>query len=428
MGTFAAYTFVAGVVLLASYIMFKWLLATENQPVFNRTLLLALYIVAFLAWPVFNLVWKGDLSAVAGNIMIGRATATILDAHQNSGFSFVTILLWIYATGMVAAAVWTFAIIIRLSRLVASGEKIRKMNYTIVLIDKKGIAPFSWGHYIVMDRSENKNDADLILCHERAHINCRHFIDLIIAQMVCVVLWYNPASWLMLSELKAVHEYQADRQVLSSGINARQYQLLLIKKAVGVRFPSLANSLNHSNLKKRITMMYNRKTSAVRRSRALAIVPVVALALALVNVPSVSRAIDSVTSAELSLGAYAPENIGKVTENPAAKQEKHAAVEEAPDVLPKYTGGETAMFSFLVNNVKYPESAAKDSIQGRVVVKFTVQADGAVKDANVVESVCPALDEEATRVVMLMPRWIPGEKDGKKVACSFTLPISFKLK
>lgn len=86
------------------------------------------------------------------------------------------------------------------------------------------------------------------------------------------------------------------------------------------------------------------------------------------------------------------------------------------------------MFDFLGKNVKYPEAAAKDSIQGRVVVKFTVQADGAVKDAEVVESVCPAIDEEATRVVMLMPRWIPGEKDGKKVACSFTLPISFRLK
>lgn len=426
MGVFSAYVFVAGLVLLASYIIYKWLLSTENQPAFNRFVLLAIYILAFAAWPAVGIA-NGDSSGLQGTVAIGPATAGILDATRDSGVSVVAVLLWIYVAGMFVIAVWTLIVAIKLARIVASGEKIQVAGATLVFIDRNGIAPFSWGRYVVMGRNANEDETAMILCHERAHIRCMHYADLLLAQAVCIVLWYNPASWLMLSELKSVHEYQADSHVLSSGINARQYQLLLIKKAVGVRFPSLANSLNHSNLKKRITMMYNRKTSAVRRSRALAIVPAVALALALVNVPSVSRAIDSVTSAELSLGAYAPENIGKVTENPAATQEKHAAVEEAPDVLPKYTGGEMAMFGFLTKNVKYPEAAVKDSVQGRVVVKFTVQADGAVKDANVVESVCPAIDEEAIRVVMLMPKWVPGEKDGKKVACSFTLPISFKL-
>lgn len=426
MGTFAAYTFVAGLVLLASYIIYKWLLSAENQPSFNRAVLLTIYVLAFAAWPAGGFL-SGESSVLQGIVAVGPTTAVVLDATRSSEVSFVAVLLWIYVAGMFIAGIWTFAGVMKLAQLIASGEKIHRADYTLVLINRDGIAPFSWGRYVVMGRGENEDEAAMILCHERAHIRCMHFADLLLSQVVCIVLWYNPASWLMLSELKSVHEYQADSHVLSSGVNARQYQLLLIKKAVGVRFPSLANSLNHSNLKKRITMMYNRKTSAVRRSRALAIVPAVALALALVNVPSVSRAIDSVTSVELRLGAYAPENNGKVTENPAAKQEKHAAVEEAPDVLPKYPGGEMAMFGFLTKNVKYPEAAVKDSIQGRVVVKFTVQADGAVKDANVVKSVCPALDEEAVRVVMLMPRWIPGEKDGKKVACSFSLPISFKL-
>ncbi len=426
MGTFTAYTFVSGLVLLASYIIYKWLLSAENQPAFNRFVLLVIYILAFAAWPLVSMTGSNP-SVYQGTIAIGETAASIVDATRNSGLSVASVLLWIYVAVMAVTFMWTAAVVVKLARLVASGEKIHRESFTMVLIDKDGIAPFSWGRYVVMGRGANEDETAMILCHERAHIRCMHYADLLLAQAVCIVLWYNPASWLMLSELKSVHEYQADSQVLSSGINARQYQLLLIKKAVGVRFPSLANSLNHSNLKKRITMMYNRKTSAVRRSRALAIVPAVALALALVNVPSVSRAIDSVTSAELSLGTTVPENTGKVTENPAVKQEKHAAVEEAPDVLPKFTGGEIAMFDFLGKNIKYPEAAAKDSVQGRVVVKFTVQADGAVKDAEVVESVCPAIDEEATRVVMLMPRWIPGEKDGKKVACSFTLPISFKL-
>ena len=176
--------------------------------------------------------------------------------------------------------------------------------------------------------------------------------------------------------------------------------------------------------------MYNQKTSAVRRSRALALVPAVALALALVNVPSVSRAIDRTASAELSLRSNATMDNGKVTENRAINQEKRADAsdaESAPEVLPKFPGGDAAMIKFLIDNVQYPASAMKDSIQGRVAVKFTVQPDGSITDVGVMKSVSPVLDAEAVRVAKLMPRWIPGEKDGKKVACQFSLPVSFKL-
>lgn len=91
------------------------------------------------------------------------------------------------------------------------------------------------------------------------HLQCRHWIDLIIAESVAVLLWYNPVGWLMRNELQTIHEYEADEAVLSSGINAREYQILLIKKAVGSRFPSIANSLDHSNLSKRIKMMLRKK-------------------------------------------------------------------------------------------------------------------------------------------------------------------------
>lgn len=437
MGTFAVYTFVAGVVLFASYIIYKWLLSTENQPAFNRAVLLSIYVVSFAAWPVLC-AWS-TTTAVPVGIEIDGAAATILAAPEASLFPWATVLLWIYMVGMCVTALWTIAVAVRLRRLIASGEKIYGHGYTLVLIDRDGIAPFSWGRYVVMNRNEDKETAAMILSHERAHIACLHFADLLLAQAACIVLWYNPASWLMLSELKSVHEYQADSHVLASGINAREYQLLLIKKAVGVRFPSLANSLNHSNLKKRITMMYNQKTSAVRRSRALAIVPAVALALALVNVPSVSRAIDRTASAELILRSNATMDNGKVNENRAINQERREpgvfavetveekAGEASPDVMPKYPGGEAAMYKFLADNIKYPEAAVNDSIQGRVAVKFTIQPDGTVTDISVMKSVCPAIDAEAVRVTKLMPRWIPGEKDGKKVACQFTLPMSFKL-
>ncbi len=427
MGAFAVHAFVAGVVMLASYIIYKWLLSAENQPAFNRAVLLAIYVLAFVSWPLLGVASGAGSSVAQGDITIGLPTATILDAPHDAGLSFTGVLLWIYAAGMIVTAGWTVTVAIRLARLVASGEKIHGADYTLVLIDEDGIAPFSWGRYVVMSRNEDDEATAMILCHERAHIHCLHFADLLLAQVVCIVLWYNPASWLMLSELKSVHEYQADSQVLSSGINARQYQLLLIKKAVGVRFPSLANSLNHSKLKKRITMMYNRKTSAVRRSRALAIVPAVALALALVSVPSVSRAIDSTASTRLSLGAETSDNSGKVTQNQAEKQENADFNMAQVDVRPEFPGGDMAMFKYLMENITYPEDAVKDSIQGKVNVSFVVTANGSIDDIEVRKSISPSLDEEAIRVVKSMPKWKPGEKGGKKVSCQYMLPITFKL-
>lgn len=219
MGTFAVYTFVAGVVLFASYIIYKWLLSTENQPAFNRAVLLSIYVVSFAAWPVLC-AWS-TTTAVPVGIEIDGAAATILAAPEASLFPWATVLLWIYMVGMCVTALWTIAVAVRLRRLIASGEKIYGHGYTLVLIDRDGIAPFSWGKYVVMNRNEGKETAAMILSHEQAHIACLHFADLLLAQAACIVLWYNPASWLMLSELKSVHEYQADSHVLASGINAR---------------------------------------------------------------------------------------------------------------------------------------------------------------------------------------------------------------
>lgn len=113
--------------------------------------------------------------------------------------------------GMIIVGATTLFTLLRLWRLVNSGERTPIGGCTLVVIDRHDIAPFSWGSFIVVSRSEEARAIDLIVGHERAHIRLGHFYDLILAQVVCIVQWYNPASWLMLSELKAVHEYQADR-------------------------------------------------------------------------------------------------------------------------------------------------------------------------------------------------------------------------
>ena len=222
----------------------------------------------------------------------------------------------------------------------------------------------------------------------------------------------------MRAELRNVHEYQADDAVLRSGADARQYQLLLTKKAVGQRFPSLANSLNHSKLKNRITMMCNQKSSPVRRLRALAIAPALLLAAVAVNNPSVASALGTASSVSLTES--------KVSENnPPAQIER---VDQAqPEVMPEYPGGLQELFKFLANNVNYPVVAAKQGVEGRVIVRFVVSPSGKPTDICVIQSVSPELDAEAIRVVSIMPVWTPAMNDGVPVSCLMSLPVDFKI-
>ncbi|MGM9853310.1 MAG: TonB family protein [Muribaculaceae bacterium] len=426
MGAFIAYTFVAGVFLLASYLVYKSLLANEKQAAFNRATILGLYALSFIL--PFLRIHSYD-AVGTGGIEFGSPTAVVTAGNESSADIVFRILIAIYLIGSVIVTIRTAVTAIRLHRLVASGTHIDNGNYTVVRIAGSKFAPFSWGHYIVISEEESVEDAELIVLHETAHIRCRHYTDLLFAQAVCILLWYNPASWLMLAELKAIHEYQADEAVLASGANVRRYQMLLIKKAVGARSPSLANSLNHSNLKKRITMMYESKAKPVRRLRVLAAVPAVALAAMLLGVPAVSNAVTGLSSSELLPAATV--NDAKITKSGKAVQESKptkSAVEETPDVLPEYPGGISELMKFLMRTVTYPAEAAKNKIQGKVVVGFTVSADGTLSDFKVVKSVNPLLDAEALRAAKAMTvRWKPGRKDGRPVACSFALPVTFKL-
>ncbi|MEG1406004.1 MAG: M56 family metallopeptidase, partial [Alistipes sp.] len=141
------------------------------------------------------------------------------------------------------------------------------------------LTPFSWMRWIVMSDVDYAENGTTILAHERAHIACGHSIDLLVTDLLSCLQWFNPAMWLLRRELRAIHEYEADAAVLAAGADARAYQLLLIKKAVGGRWYSVANSLNHSNLKNRITMMLRKKSSRWAGAKAFLALPLLCIAL-----------------------------------------------------------------------------------------------------------------------------------------------------
>lgn len=489
MGDILSFTLTSGIILLCLYLPYKLLLARENQHRLNRLLLLGMYLLAIivpLLKPGSLFDSSPDSSSSAANAVANIAIGPIAGGMIESEIPVWTrVVLWIYVIGMVLTLcrfVWAY---IKLSNIIRRGRKEKMDGYTLVITGDESRSPFSWRKYVVVGDKRDTEECRAVMIHELRHLSARHSIDLIIAQIYAIAVWYNPVSWLMIEELKTVHEYEADEAVIDSGVNLKEYQMLLIKKAVGARLPSLANSLNHSKLQKRITMMYQSKSKMAGKFSSLALVPALAIGMAVVSIPAVASLISDASEASLV------DPIGKVTKNSAdsemsatgtlrnvspivegsdtetmslpetvsepvkaedspssvetvSVETKSAAVESAAEENGKekedkddvyvavekqaeFPGGVQAMMDWLNYNVRYPEDAYKADIQGYVVVKFVVNKDGSISDPTIIKSVAPSLDKEAMRVAMAMPKWIPAENKGKKVASYWTLPISFKL-
>ena len=317
-----------------------------------------------------------------------------------------------------------------------------------LLLHDDNFAPYSWMHTIVVSRKDYAANGPMIIAHEQAHIRLGHSWDLLLAQLCCIVQWFNPAAWLMKKELQAVHEYEADEAMLRSGCDAHQYQMKLIETALGARFSSMANNFTNVSTKKRILMMMKKKTNPLARMKALYILPVAALIVftssTTYRAPQLATDDDDtttpsgVTVVTYGQGTVTPDSLAlmeaearKYLAENCKKTEKESTgakeTLEVCDVLPEYPGGMEELFAFLAKNIKYPVPAQDADQQGRVIVRFVVEQDGSITDLEVLKGVSPLLDAEAVRVVKSMPRWTPGKQKGQNVRVQFVLPVTFRL-
>lgn len=200
----------------------------------------------------------------------------------------------LFFTGRFLYSVW------QIVRLIHAGEVTVLEDGTRLVVTERTNPPFSWMKYVVISRIDMEESGAEILAHERAHIKACHSLDMWLAGCCTVLHWFNPAAWLLKQELQNVHEYEADEQVIAHGVDARHYQLLLIKKAVGSqRFTSMANSFNHSKLKNRITMMLKQKSNPWARLKFLYVLPLAAVTVVAFARPEISRQLEMIADVEL---------------------------------------------------------------------------------------------------------------------------------
>jgi len=193
----------------------------------------------------------------------------------SSAFSLVAILFGVYLLGVAFIIIRNLYSHLYVYYLILKGEKVdRKEQGYILIKHTKDISPFSWGKYVILSKSDYQNNGELIVKHELAHIKLHHSYDIFISNILLAVQWYNPVIWLMKKELQDLHEFQADNYVLHSGVSAKEYQLLLIKKVAGAKkFKLITDSFDSSNLKKRIIMMKKSKSKTISALSYMLIIP-----------------------------------------------------------------------------------------------------------------------------------------------------------
>ena len=209
----------------------------------------------------------------------------------------------LYLLGFLASLAIFFVQLFRLFREIRGGVHTKDELGNTIVIHGGDFAPFSFLHYIIISASDYEHLRRPILAHEQAHIRLGHTYDLLLLEAVKAVQWFNPFVYLLGRDLKAVHEYEADSAVLSFGIDAKTYQLLLVTKAVGSRLQTVCNNLSHHSLKKRINMMHTQKTNRWLMGKALILPAIMALALVAWAKPMASAPSTNLSNEEEKLSA-----------------------------------------------------------------------------------------------------------------------------
>ena len=306
MGVFFVYILKSSVCLAMFYLFYRLLLSKETFHRFNRVALLGVLVLSFLVPLVevtsheYSEMSQPFLSLEEMLLMADIEPGGVLEETSVS-FPWRALMLLLYVLGIlffVVRHLWSLDRMLRLLR--ASDKESLDGGITLYIHENKEVAPFSWMKNIAVSKFDLEESRDAVLTHERAHVHNLHSWDLLLAEVGVFFQWFNPAAWLLKQELQAIHEYEADEWVIKNGIDAKRYQLLLIKKAVGARLYSIANSFNHSSLKKRITMMIKKKSNPWARLKYAYVLPLAAVAVAAFARPEVSNELAEISNAKVN--------------------------------------------------------------------------------------------------------------------------------
>ena len=404
MGGLVIYSLKVAILTTAFYLCWRMLLSKETLHRLNRFVLVLIPPVSMIL-PFCVITFHKTVIVPATETAAQAGAAMEASAPSALGAGIVAVAVYLAGVALVLFRIlWS---IWKIGRLIRSGYQVpvEGEKYRLV-VTEEDVEPFSWMNFIVLSRKDYETGNPEIILHEQAHINLRHSPDILMTDVLTAFQWYNPFVWMLGTDLRGIHEYEADEAVLKHGIDATQYQLFLIMKSAADHGYTLANSLRSGTIKNRIKMMIKKKTKAASSLKALLLIPIIGLSLA--------------ATARTVTDYQTPQNPEKKAPEP------FQLVEEKPS----FNGGNAADFSKWVNErLVYPKEAKDKKIEGRLVLFFVFADHGEMTDVRVLRGADPLLDAEAVRVVSSSPAWVPGKnKDGEYVPVTYTFPVIFKLR
>ena len=430
MEAFLTYLLKSAICLAALYIVYWLFLRKDTFFKANRVFLITSIILSFII-PLFQFDFVYNDTEVVYAVILDSITVTAqnIEAEISNHLSTYQKIFIVYITG---ACIFFVRYIFQLVQLFLI---IRKFGVTkidgmkIVKLDRN-YSPFSYFNYIfINEESLSDKGVKEIIGHEKIHVEQRHTLDLILIEALTIIQWFNPFIWLYKNALKGIHEYLADEGLLSSGINKINYQQLLLNHTVGIQVNDLTNNFNQSLIKKRFIMMTKDQSNRIASLKLLLFIPVTAVLVLCFSFTyaQIEDGVNATVNKAIEMTSSGEDNGSEA--NVAQEQKKKSTQMKMPyDKAPHFKGGAKALFGYIINNIKYPETAHREGVEGTVYVVFKVNADGTHSDHKVSKGVGHGLDEEALRVLKSMPKWVPAEKAGEKVAAKWNVPIRFTLK
>ncbi|MCL2412548.1 MAG: M56 family metallopeptidase [Bacteroidales bacterium] len=483
-GFFTTYILPPAVALAVLYLFYKAIVRNDTHLKTRRFTILG-FLVFAMVLPFLNFYFPTNAGVFTGlggfNAPMQLPVFTVfaegnIAETKNMGVPILKILGWIYLAIVLLLIGRIFVGILRLRIISKNGRSSLAMTEKQTIVISPNIpTAFSFFNTIFIPETwENSDEKDMVLTHERVHVNQKHSWDLMLMEVICAVQFFNPFVWLLKREMRLNHEYLADKGALENNENPEHYFQFLLQEIVG-RQPILAHSLHYSPIKHRIMMQISKPAKLLNQVRYLAFIPVV-LALTFLfacqeksenvleeilasqnvetsdlgnpiiivdgvvfdgSVDALTVSVDEIRSVHVysssTLDAELINRFGLHNLNTEDGVIIIRTSDDEPEVFqivenaPSFPGGEEARMRFLQENIRFPQEARDQGIQGVVFVTFVVEKDGRTSNVRILRGIGGGADEEVIRIMEMMPNWTPGKMDGNPVRVQFNMPIRFTL-
>jgi len=422
------YLLLVNIYLLLFYGFYLLLLSRETFFQLNRLYLVAASSMSFFI-PLIQSEWVKNL------FITQRVTLTIYNANPVMLYHVKATEGTYITIGEILVVVYLIGILFLTGRFI----------FQLIILNKIIDNPEATSAYSFFKKiriGKEVEDNPVIIAHENTHARQWHSVDIMMIEAVMIINWFNPIVYLYRSALKHIHEFIADRQVVTAGTDKVDYALLLLSQTFDAPVHKFVNPFfNNTLLKKRITMLQKNKSHRLSLVKYGLSVPLFILMLILSSatinnsktIGFVNKKVEQVFLTPATVATPDDAEPAKIVNTaPATPSEITIDKPEGPiftsvEKVPEFPGGLQLFGEFLGRNVHYPTAMRENNIQGRVLLSFVVEKNGALSDIKVVKDIAGGAGEEAMRVLKLSPKWDPGIQNGHPVRVAYCVPIAFTL-